>query len=202
MRATPGVARAAPALARRRRERRIRSFFRREQMAVKMAVISAQHHSAQRCWSIATQTDDRVTTSATFFNMDDDDSAEPAAPVTDNVAPAPDVTCAAPAPVIEYVPDDTNAAPAPEIQHVALTPDETYAAPAPVIKHITFAPDSGVNRDTRGLVNPQFSVFAVEASPSQVVDSSPAVGESALPVYKQVHREHIACQRGASKTSS
>ena len=108
-------------------KRRIRSFFRREQMAVKMAVISAQHHSAQRCCSIATQTDDYVTTSATFFNMDDDDSAEPAAPVTDNVAPAPDVTCAAPAPVIEYVPDDTNAAPAPEIQHVALTPDETYA---------------------------------------------------------------------------
>ena len=34
-----------------------------------MAVISAQHHSAQRCCSIATQTDGYATTSATFFNM-------------------------------------------------------------------------------------------------------------------------------------
>ena len=86
MRATPDVARAAPTLARRRRERRIRSFFRHEQMAVKMAVISAQHHLAQRCCSIATQTDDYVTTSATFFNMSDgDDFDEPAAPVTEYV---------------------------------------------------------------------------------------------------------------------
>ena len=77
------------------------------------------------------------------------------------------------------------------VMHVELTPDDTYAAPAPVIKHVSFAPDSQVNRDTRGLVNPQFSVFAVEASASQVVGSSPAVGESALPVYKQVHREQI-----------
>ena len=119
--ATPDVARAAPTLARRRRERRIRSFFRHEQMAVKMAVISAQHHSAQRCCSIATQTDDYVTTSATFFNMSDgDDSDEPAAPVTEYVAPAPDVTCTAPAPVIEYVPASTFSEPVPVIEHVSL----------------------------------------------------------------------------------
>ena len=71
MRATPDVARATPTPARRRRERRTRSFFRHEQVAVKMAVISAQHHSAQRCCSIATQTDDGVAMSATFFNMSD-----------------------------------------------------------------------------------------------------------------------------------
>ena len=59
MQATPDVARATPTSARRRRERRIRSF-RHEQMAVQMAVVSAQHHSAQRCRSIATQTDDFV----------------------------------------------------------------------------------------------------------------------------------------------
>ena len=59
MRETPDVERATPTLARRRSERRIRSFFRHEQMAVQMAVVSAQH-SAQRCCSIATQTDDFV----------------------------------------------------------------------------------------------------------------------------------------------
>ena len=42
------------------------------------------------------------------------------------------------------------------IQRVALTLDDTYAAPAPVIKHESSAPDSRINRDTRGLVNPQF----------------------------------------------
>ena len=184
--ANPDVARAAPTLARRRRERRIRSFFRHEQMAVKMAVISAQHHSAQRCCSIVTQTDDYVTASATFFNMSDgDDSDEPAAPVTEYVAPALDVTYAAPAPVIEYVPDDTCAAPAPVIKHVTFAPDDTNIAPA----------SPRVNRDIRGLENPQFSIFAVQASASEVVDSCPPVGESALPVYKQVHREQIAAEQ-------
>ena len=45
---------------------------------------SAQHHSAEHCCSIATQIDDYVTTSATFFNMSDgDDSDERAVPVTE-----------------------------------------------------------------------------------------------------------------------
>ena len=84
MRATPDVARATPTVARRRCERRTRSFFRHGQMAVEMAVISSQHHPAQRCCPIATQTDDYVATSATCFNMSDgDDSDEPAAPVTE-----------------------------------------------------------------------------------------------------------------------
>ena len=142
-RATPDIARATPTPARRRRERRTRSFFRHVQMAVHMVVVSAQHHSAQRCCSIATQTDDYGTASATFFNMSDgDDSDEPAAPMTEYVAPALDVTCTAPAPVIEYVPagtytelvpviepDDTYAAP--KTEHVAPI---TFATPAPVVK--------------------------------------------------------------------
>ena len=45
------------------------------------------------------------------------------------------------------------------------------------------------------VVNPQISLFAVEASASQVVDSSPAVDESALPVYKQVHQEQISAEQ-------
>ena len=90
MRATPDVTRAAPTPGRRRRERRIRSSFRLERMAVQMVVISAQHHTAQRCCSIATQTDDFVTTFATFFNMSDSgDSDEPAAPVIEFMTPGP-----------------------------------------------------------------------------------------------------------------
>ena len=90
MRATPDVALAASTLARRRRERRTRSFLRREQMTVKMAVLSALHHSAQRCCSIATQTDEFVATSATFFNMSDgDEDPATATPVNEHMAPAP-----------------------------------------------------------------------------------------------------------------
>ena len=138
MRATPDVTRATPTHARRRRERMTRSFFRHEQMAFKMAVISAQHHSAQRCCSIATQTDDYVAASSTYFNMSDsDDSDAPASPVTEYVAPAPDITCTAPAPAIEYVPAGTE-----PIEHVSFAPHDTYAAPAPVTEHV--APTSAV----------------------------------------------------------
>ena len=94
-----------------------------------MAVISAQHHSAQ--------TNDYVTTSATFFNMSDgDDSDEPAAPVTEYVAPVPYVTCTAPAPVIEYVPAGTCTEPVPVLELVSFAHDDTYAAPAPVTEHV------------------------------------------------------------------
>ena len=97
-------------------------------------------------------------------------------------APGPDVIFSAPALVIEYVPDDTFATPTPVIQHVALTPDDTYAAPAPVIKLVSLAHDFRVNRDTRGLVNPQFSaardeVILQEIAEVQVIDRT---------------REHIA----------
>ena len=72
------------------------------------------------------------------------------------MTPGPAVRYTAPAPEIEYVPDDTFAAPASLTQHVALPPDDTHAAPAPEIEHVSVAHVSQVNRDTRGLVNPQF----------------------------------------------
>ena len=78
------------------------------------------------------------------------------------MTPGPAVRFSAPAPEIEYVPDDTFAAPASLTQHVALTPDDTYAAPAPVIEHVSVAHVSQGNRDTSGLVNPQFSTSRVE----------------------------------------
>ena len=106
MRATPDVARATPTSARRRRERRIRSFFRHEQMAVQMAVVSAQHHSAQRCRSIATQTDDFVpaATCAAIASPAATYAATAASPMVEYMDPAPVVTCAAaPAPMIEHI---------------------------------------------------------------------------------------------------
>ena len=78
------------------------------------------------------------------------------------MTPGPAVRYTAPAPEFEYVPDDTCAAPASLTQHVALTPDDTYAAPAPVIEHVSVAHVSQGNRDTSGLVNPQFSAARVE----------------------------------------
>ena len=192
MRATLDVARATPTSARRRRERRIRSFFRHEQVAIKMAVVTAQHHSAQRCCTIATQTVDSPS-------------------VIEYVAPAPAVTYAAPAPVDGYVapsPAVTYAAPAPVIGYVAPAPSVTYAAPASVFEYVApapvleyIAPEPAVSfvapsqqlrpaytADTTG-VNLDASV---EGSASQVVGSLPHGEMFAVPVFNQVHQEQLA----------
>ena len=179
MQATPDVARATPTSARRRRERRIRSFFRHERMTVQMAVISAQHHSAQRCCSVATQTDDEVP-AATFAA-----TASPAATYTATPASAPVVTHAAPSPVFEYV------APARVIQNIAPVPTVIFDAPSkqlpPVYTTATVATDD--NLDVTSLVNPQFSSTAVEGFAPQVVGSLPPLEEFTEPVYNQVHEE-------------
>ena len=91
-----GVARdVAAGAAKRRRSRRYRSIWRHELMAVKMATVTACHHSAQRLAAThaATQTD-----------------AAPAL-VVEYIAPAPAVH-AAPAPV--YVSTATTQAPVTE----------------------------------------------------------------------------------------
>ena len=142
MRVTPDVARAGPTSARRRRERRIRSLFRHEQMAIKMAVVSAQHHSAQRCCTIATQTDDLLASSfaATAASpMVEYVAPVSPAPVFGYVAPALAVTYAAPAPVVGYVapaPAVTYVAPAPVTDDVAPAPSVSYSAPAPVFEYV------------------------------------------------------------------
>ena len=124
MRWTPAVARATPTPSRRRRERRIRSVFRHEQKEVQMAVVSAQHHSALRCCSIATQTDDFVpaATCAATASHAAIYAATAASPMVEYVDPAPVVTHAALAPVIEYVSSASViecVAPAPAMTHVA-----------------------------------------------------------------------------------
>ena len=160
--ATPDVARAGATSARRRRERRIRSFFRHEQMAIKLAVVSAQHHSSQRCCSVATQTG--VEVPATVYAATASPVAACAAsaaspmgeyvgpapvvpaPVFGSVAPAPAVTYAAPAPVDGYVAPTsavTFSAPAPVIGYVAPAPAVTFSAPAPVFEYVAPAPVFG-----------------------------------------------------------
>ena len=48
-----------------------------------------------------------------------------------------------------------------------------------------------VNSDISGLVNPQFSFTAVEASAPQVVVSLPPLEEFDAPVYDRIHQRHI-----------
>ena len=119
--------------ARRRRERRLRCFLRHEEMAIRMALARATHHAVQRHQCTQTVSPPPAATYA----------VTPApSPVMEYVVPAPSVTYAAPAPVIEHM-------------------------PAPVIGYI--APSPAVSYPSSGLVNPQFSVTADETSQVQVV---------------------------------
>ena len=155
---TPDVARATPTSARRRRERRIRSFFRHEQMAVQMAVVSAQHHSAQRCRSIASQTDDFVPAATCAA------TASPAATYAATAA-SPTVGYMDPAPVVTY------AATAPVIEHIAPAPAMTYVVPSQQVPpaYTTTTDTTDDNFDITDLVHTQFSSTAVEPFSPHVV---------------------------------
>ena len=216
--ATPDVARAGGTSARRRRERRIRSFFRHEQMAIKLAVVSAQHHSSQRCCSVATQTGDGVppvaacaaSAASPLVEYVDPAPVVPA-PVVGYVAPALTVTYAAPAPVVDFVapaPSVTFAAPAPVVDYVAPAPSVTYAAPAPVFEYVAPAPVLGFAPAPAGsFVAPSqqsrpYTAAAVTTgvnldadvvgSASQVVGSLPHGEVFTGPGFFHVHYEHIA----------
>ena len=132
-------------------------------MAVQMVVVSAQHHSAQRCRSIATQTDDFVpaATYAATASPAASYAATAASPMVEYVDPAPVVTCAAPAPVIEYI------APALAMNYVA---SSQQLPPA-----YTIATDTtDDNFDITDLVQTQFSSTAVETFAPQVVVLQPS----------------------------
>ena len=114
-------------------------------MTVQMAVISAQHHSAQRCCSVATQTDDEMPAA----------TVSPAATYAATPASAPDATHAAPAPVFEHV------APTPVIEYIAPAPAMTYAAPSqqlpPAYTMTTITTD--INFDITGLITRNFPLL-------------------------------------------
>ena len=183
-----------------------------------MAVVTAQHHSAQRCCTIATQT--VVSPSATYAASAASPMVEyvdPApvvpAPVTEYVATATAVTYAAPAPVDGYVaptPAVTYAAPAPVIDFVAPAPSVTYAAPASVFEYVAPAPVLEFIAPTPAVsfvapsqqLRPAYTAAAVTTgvnldaefvgSASQVVGSIPHGEVFAAPVFHQVHLEQLA----------
>ena len=181
--ATLDVARAGPTSARRRRERRFRSFFRHEQVAIKMAVVTAQHHSAQRCCSIASQT---------VVEYVDPAPVVPA-PVTGYLANATAVTFPAPAPVIGYVapaPSVTFATPASVFEYVAPAPVLGFA-PAPAGSFV--APSQQLRPYTAAAVTTGVNLDAdVVGSASQVVGSLPHGEVFTGPGFFHVHHEHIA----------
>ena len=129
----------------RRRERRLRSFWRHEHLSLKMMAASMSHHSWQSRESVGMQTDAVPTPVDEFVAP----AAAPYAattspiPATEYATPALDETFTAPSPVTEDVapaPAVTYAAPAPMIEYVAPASPETvnaHVAPAPVIEYIT-----------------------------------------------------------------
>ena len=150
----------------RRRERRLRSFWRHEQCSIKMALTCAKHHGWQCRASVGVQTAPVNDFMASADVIEFVASApvttllEPPVPVVhsvragrakdnrdpalviEHVAPAPAVTFIAPAPV-EHVSSTlyvTNAAPAPVIEHAAPASAVIHTAPAPVIQDVTLAP--------------------------------------------------------------
>ena len=129
------------------------------------ALASAQHHSASRGVSTATQTE---------------------APVFEYVVPALAVNCVAPAPVIE----DMSSAHV--IEYVAPAPAVTLAASSQQLpRAYTMTTDTtDDNFDITDLVNTQFSILAVETFP-QVVGSLSPLAEFHVPVYEQIHQEHV-----------
>ena len=146
-------------------------------MAIKMAVVSAQHHSAQRCCSVATQTEDEVpaTTHAATASPVAACAATAASPMVEYVDPAPFVTYAVPAPVFEYV------APAPA--YFAPAPAVSFVAPSQQLRpaHTAATVTTGVNLDA-----------TVVGSAPQVVGSLPPCEVFAAPVFGQVHQEQLA----------
>ena len=147
--------------AQRRRERRLRAWWRHEQSPSDARSL-ASHHSHMRVTSVTTQTDFVLAaTYAATASPAETHAATPApSPVIEYVVPAPAVNYVAPAPVIEYLSS------APVTEHIAPAPAVTLSAPRqqlpPVYTTTTVTTD--VNLHFTGLVKPQFSMTAVEAS--------------------------------------
>ena len=140
---------AAAGAARRRRERRHRSFWRHELMAVKMATLTACHHSAQKkpaATHAATQTD------ATGLVNPQISITDFAAPVYNQVNQEQILTACSRAPVFVYV------APAPVTEYIAPVPAVTSDAHIQQLLPVytTTPVTTDVNLDIIGLV---FAIF-------------------------------------------
>ena len=134
---------AVDGAARRRRERRLRGHWKHECLSVRMAVAAALHHSSG----------ERVGAAAEVAVQTEH------APVTEHVAPAPDVIMSPPSSAIEYVAPApgrarktrhfenvtsehtvTYAVTSPVSGYVDPASDHTYAALAPVVGYVDLAP--------------------------------------------------------------
>ena len=134
--------------ARRRRERKLRSMWRHETASIKMAVLCATYHSAQRCAHV-----DQGVQVGVPWTHDFDESPVVPPLLTEYVVPARAVACDEPAPVIEYMSS------APVIEYVAPALAVTLSVPSQLLPpaHTTTTDTTDDNFDTIGLVHPQFS---------------------------------------------
>ena len=106
----------------------MRLWWRHETASVKMALVTAGHHSYRKAGGIEIGVQAGTILYHDFDLESDDtnlDDFDAPAPVTEYVAPAPAVTVDETTPVIEYV---------------TQTPTVFDAEPAPVTYHVAFAP--------------------------------------------------------------
>ena len=168
--------------ARRRRDRRLRAWWRHEQFAIRCAVASATHHSAYRSRRLDAETQ-------TIAPAPDDPAVYPVStpptPVDENVAPPPD---AAPGPVAEYVVSPL------EVTYAALTPVDEYVAPPP---EVTYAGDAAPGPvaeyfDPAPAVDPTPAVPVVDAPPEGTERTQPAASCAApVPGAKKRRRGKV-----------
>ena len=163
-----GLSMAARGSAVRRRERRVRSWWRHEQASVRMAMITAGHHSYRKAAGIEVGVQAGTTL----------------APVTEYVAPAPAVVCDVPATVIEYMPS------APVIGYLAPAPAVSYPSSGLV------DPQFSLTADETSHVAPAVTL-SVPSQQLPFVYTTTTVTTDDLeeftePVYDQVHQEQIA----------
>ena len=166
----------------RRRNWRLRAFWRHEQQAVRMAVAAATHHSYDRsCAHACTQTDLEHVTPA---------------PVIECVAPAPAVS-AVPSPVVEYIAPvpAVYAAPAPSVQSIA-PPPVVYATQAPGVVSLAPAPVLSASPAPAGFFSPAPAVFRVGGLQGSVPgQSSPSRRGHDLPLPSGWRRAEDASGR-------
>ena len=151
----------------RRRERRVRSWWRHEQASVRMALVTAGHHSFRKAAGIEVG----VQTGTILV------------PVTEYVAPAPAVVSDVPATVIEYMSS------APVIGYLAPAPAVSYSSSGLV------NPQFSLTADETSHVAPAVSL-SVPSQQLPVVYTKTTVTTDDLeeftePVYDHVHQEQI-----------
>ena len=157
---------ACVSASRRRRDRRLRSFWRHDCMAVRMALATAVHHSSSRVSSASTQTE----------------YVAGPAPVTEYVAPAPAVFDAAPAPVTYHEAFPRVVGPLPPCEVVS----------APVFDQVHQEQlAAGVIPENMVEIPVVREQVIVQAIP-RVVGPLPPVAEFTEPVFFPFHQEQFS----------